>query len=324
MKVTIDLKSDNSERVHYNSPDFPAYIRKGLLSHFHNYAAASHWHDDVEFIAILSGHMQYNINGDIVTLRSGEGIFVNARQLHFGFSETHTECEFICLLLHPMLLCASQYVEQTFVAPVIINDAFPYLLLQEAEPEGKAMLAAIRQIYDDRESPLSALRVQSLFFQIWSGLYEQMPKAHKQPAKQYIQLSLLKDMIGYIQKHYREKIRLEDIAAAGSVGKSSCCAIFQSYLHQTPMSYLTDYRLKKSVDLMFSSDMTITEISYAVGFTGASYYAETFRKYFGASPTVYRLRHAGSRMPQPDDLNPHEVDRALSLYGDGAIKAVMG
>ena len=40
--------------------------------------------------------MSYNVNGTIVRLGEGEGIFVNARQLHYGFSEERTECDFLC------------------------------------------------------------------------------------------------------------------------------------------------------------------------------------------------------------------------------------
>jgi AraC-like DNA-binding protein len=55
-------------------------------------------------------------------------------------------------------------------------------------------------------------------------------------------------MIGFLQKHYCEKITLSDIATAGKVCQSNCCAIFNEYLHQTPIQYLIGYRLNKSAD----------------------------------------------------------------------------
>lgn len=111
------IKNDRSERVLYDRADYPAYIRKGKLSAYPNFTAESHWHDDIELIIILSGQMQYNINGEIVLLKEGDGIFVNARQLHFGYSSNKQECEFLCILLHPILLCSSQTVERMYVAP---------------------------------------------------------------------------------------------------------------------------------------------------------------------------------------------------------------
>ena len=83
----------------------PAYTIHKLLSHYPNYSAISHWHDDIEFLMIRSGQIQYNVNGKILTLEQGQGIFVNSRQMHYGFSESHRECEFFCILIHPMLLC---------------------------------------------------------------------------------------------------------------------------------------------------------------------------------------------------------------------------
>ena len=86
----------------------------------------------------------------------------------------------------------------------------------------------------------------------------------------------------------REKISLSDIANAGGTCKTSCCTIFKKFTNQTPNEYLTDYRLHKSIDLMQNTDMTLTEICYDVGFSGASYFSETFRKVYDMSPTEYK------------------------------------
>lgn len=51
--------------------------------------------------------------------------------MHFGFSRKKTECDFICILLHPMLLSPLPSFEQDFILPVIRNQNFPYLFLHE-------------------------------------------------------------------------------------------------------------------------------------------------------------------------------------------------
>lgn len=70
-----NLNFDRSERVDYDKFDYPVYIRKGRMSAYPNFSAESHWHDDLEFIAVLSGVMQYNVNGENVTLCEGGGDF---------------------------------------------------------------------------------------------------------------------------------------------------------------------------------------------------------------------------------------------------------
>ncbi|MDD3404210.1 MAG: cupin domain-containing protein, partial [Hespellia sp.] len=140
MQVEINLNSDDSEKIAYNKSEFPVYVRQGFLSTYPNYAAISHWHDDIELIYILSGEMYYNINGKQVILHAGEGLFVNTRQIHYGFSPEHQECIFICVLFHPLLLCSSAYVEQHFVLPVLQNDCVPYLILQKQDENAQQIL----------------------------------------------------------------------------------------------------------------------------------------------------------------------------------------
>lgn len=285
--MMILTRPDRSEKVRYNTVGYPVYIRRGVLSSYPNYAAISHWHDDVEFIAILSGHMLYNINGEIVRMEAGDGIFVNARQMHYGFSDDHSECIFICILLHPMLLCASRYLEQKYIAPVLMNERLPYHLLHRGVAWEQAILLRLRQMYGAASDEAGELRIQSLFFEIWDILFRHRQTA-AHPAVRNHHLSALKDMVSYIQGHYREHVALADIARAGRVGKTTCCTIFRRFTNQTPSAYLAEYRLQQGMELLRSSDMTVAEICYEVGFSGPSYFTETFRKKLGCSPSAYR------------------------------------
>ena len=81
--IFMELKDDRSEKIRYDYADYPIYMRQGLLSSYPNYAAPVHWHDDIELIAVLSGEMQYNVNGEVVVLKENEGIIVNARAASF-------------------------------------------------------------------------------------------------------------------------------------------------------------------------------------------------------------------------------------------------
>ncbi|MCI8628473.1 MAG: helix-turn-helix transcriptional regulator [Firmicutes bacterium] len=67
-----------------------------------------------------------------------------------------------------------------------------------------------------------------------------------------------------------------------------CCKLFRSYINQTPNAYLISYRLNQSIKLLCNTDKSISDIAFDVGFHGASYYSETFRKWFGISPTKYK------------------------------------
>lgn len=78
----------------------------------------NHWHDETEIIVPLKGHMTYNINGDLIKLSPGKGVFVNSNQIHYGFSDDSTDCVFIYALWHPMVLCATNEIENEYVNPI--------------------------------------------------------------------------------------------------------------------------------------------------------------------------------------------------------------
>ena len=284
----IVLKSDHSEKIRYDYLDYPVYIRRSLLSAYPNYTAPSHWHDDIELIAVLSGEMQYNINGEIVLLRKNEGVLVNARQIHFGFSSLKKECDFICAILHPMLLCVTSAYERDFVLPLINHTGLPFIHLHADIPWQEKICAHIKFIYAAREDPAAQMKIQTAFMSIWTLLYENTPPASSMGKRQSGDIAVIKNMVGFIQKNYMKKISLSQISASGAVGQSKCCKLFAKYLRQSPNSYLTQYRLNKSMVLLKGTDLSVTEIAAETGFGGGSYYAETFRNWTGKSPTEYR------------------------------------
>ncbi len=287
--VQVDVRDDGSEKVKYDFDGYYAYIRRGLLSRYPNFAADSHWHDDLEFISVLSGGMDYNVNGEILRLEAGQGIIVNSRQLHYGFSTEHRECIFYCVLLHPMLLCISQQIDRDFVSPLLTDGSLPYILLDSKTEWQRNILSQVESMYLHKDRPNAPLYIQNAFCRIWILLTENTVKLRR-VKKQDRNLSLLKDMLSFIQKSYSGRLTLDDIASSGNVSKSTCLVIFKRYLHDTPTSYLIRYRLKKAADLLCNSAYTVTEIALEVGFGGVSYFAEMFRKNYSCSPSEYRQK----------------------------------
>lgn len=288
--IVVNINNDRSENVTYDYPDYPVYVRRACLSTYLNYAADSHWHDDIELILILSGKMHYNVNGEIVTLNTGEGILVNTRQLHYGFSKDKTECDFICILFHPMILCIAKSFESNFIEPMLYGGA-PYIHLSSTILWQSKILHNIQDIYNCQNAYEAPLFAQSCICSLWSFLIANTDTKVNHGNRSDTRLSTLKLMIDYIHRHYSEKITLDDIAKSGNVSKRTCGNLFAKYLNKTPMAFLIDYRLRKATELLKGTDKTMLEISLSVGFSGASYFTETFRKSFGITPTEYKRRH---------------------------------
>lgn len=291
VKYCSTFNPDSSETVAYNNPLFPAYIRSGVLSSYPDYSSISHWHEDLEFIWVQKGAMTYNVNGELVELTEGTGIMVNSRQLHYGFSAEHNECIFTCILLSPELLQGNAWFYQNCIERVTQNPAYPYLYLDRNSWRAP-ILHALEKMNDLADlvptpSPLCFDIIEN-FITIMRILYENFDMKEQSQSAESLDLNAIRNMITYIEEHYAEHITLEDIALAGTCCKSKCSLLFKKYLRDTPITYTTKFRLRESLSSLLSSKKNITDIAYEYGFNGASYYCETFKKYYGISPLLYK------------------------------------
>lgn len=285
------FNSDSSETVAYNNPLFPAYVVYGFLSSYPDYSSISHWHKDLEFILIKKGAMTYNVNGRLIELEEDSGIIVNSRQLHYGFSMEHNECEFICILLSPELLHMNDWFYQNCIEPITENASCPYLYLRR-NGWMASIMEKLDKIYDSfgkiPAKSSSYFKLMDDYFAIMKMLYENLDFENQPRKPEPSDLSSLKNMITYIEEHYMERITLADIALSGACCKSKCSLLFKKYLRDTPINYITKLRLRKSLSTLLDTNSNITSIAYEYGFNGASYYCETFKKYYGMSPLIYK------------------------------------
>lgn len=283
--------ADPLETVAYNDPLFPAYVRYSALSSYPGYSSISHWHKDLEFVLVVKGAMTYNVNGSLIVLSEGNGIMVNSRQLHYGFSAEHRECEFICILISPELLQGNAWFYQHCIERIVENPAHPYLYLDQNSWE-RSILKRLEDIHasfqDASSRPLAYFDLIADLLFILKELYDHLDLARPADTGRSSELTALRSMIAYIEGHYAQHITLADIALSGACCRTRCGMLFKKYLHDTPLSYTTKLRLKKSLSALLGSDESITDIAYGYGFGGASYYCETFRRYYGTSPTRFR------------------------------------
>ena len=223
-------------------------------------------------------------------LSRGTGIIVNTNRLHFGYAVDDGDCVFLVLLLHSSLLGGDAYIESHYVNPLFYDtDSDAILLSLDVAWHSQALLLikAMFQLAQEQPSHYE-FQIHIQFASLWLLLYENIVAKNGSHQRSCVPSNHMKDMIGYIQKHYPEKISLHDIASAGLMCRSKCCHLFKQTLHQTPIEYLLHYRIQKSMSLLADGNLTITAIAAACGFSGASYYTEVFHKIMGISPSVYR------------------------------------
>lgn len=287
-----DIKADGSENIRYDNPDFPVFCRR-------NYIPAksiligmwAHWHSDIEFIYIRKGSAFYQLNGETIEMKAGEGIFVNSRQLHV-LVPGDEDCLLDCVIFSPIILCSSKHIGESFISPLISDTVAPYLILHEKVAWERKVLKNLSILYELSVKENCELKMMERIYRIWGLLFENLPRNEK-AKKERIKndgLECIKRMIAYIQEKYMDNITLETICRVGGVGKTSCEKLFSEYVSSTPIDYLRRYRISKSIELLTGTDLTVTRIAYETGFSGASFFTKTFRRITGTTPLEFRNR----------------------------------
>jgi AraC family transcriptional regulator, melibiose operon regulatory protein len=247
-----------------------------------------HWHDEFQFVLVVSGSAMFQINEEKISVKEGEGLFINSGRLHMAKDKNDSGCVYICLNVSPNFVLSHE-LYTTFVNPYMQATNIPYLHLVPKELWAKNILDAIMEINQliTQQLPYYEIDISLQLTLIWKNLiinglqleYEQ---------KEMVRSQRMKQMLNWIHLHYPQKIILDDIARAGQLSRSECCRYFKRMLKKTPLNYVNDYRIQKSLILLQQSEANVTDVSYQVGFNSTSYFIDKFRKSMNMTPLAYK------------------------------------
>lgn len=100
----------------------------------------------------------------------------------------------------------------------------------------------------------------------------------------------------YINTHFKEEIRLQDLADLVGMTTTSFSRFFKLRTGRTVSDYIIDIRLGYAARLLADSTTSVVEICYECGFNNVSNFNRIFKKRKGCSPTVFRSTYAKRKL----------------------------
>ena len=92
----------------------------------------------------------------------------------------------------------------------------------------------------------------------------------------------------YIQQHYREALRLEDVSSAVGFNATYFSTLFKKETGQNFMDYLTELRISKAKELLCGDKLSVQDVAEMVGYRDLKYFSRLFKKAAGVSPSDYK------------------------------------
>ena len=111
------------------------------------------------------------------------------------------------------------------------------------------------------------------------------------PAQEEINEQLNSDIghaLKYIEQNIENPITLQELAQASNYSLSRFKAKFKEELGITPAEYITLQKMDRAQMLLKTTDDSITDIAYQLGFSSSNYFCSVFKKTLSYSPAAYR------------------------------------
>jgi AraC-like DNA-binding protein len=116
-----------------------------------------------------------------------------------------------------------------------------------------------------------------------------VPATVPPPADLLVHLRRARD---HADRHYTEPIDLAALAAVAGISKYHFQRLFRATYGRSPATYVTERRLERAQDLLRATNLTVTEVCHAVGFSSLGSFSSRFRELVGETPSEFQRRYA--------------------------------
>jgi AraC-like DNA-binding protein len=96
----------------------------------------------------------------------------------------------------------------------------------------------------------------------------------------------------HADRHYIEPLGLEQLAAVAGISKYHFQRLFRATYGRSPATYVTERRIERAQDLLRATNLTVTEVCHAVGFSSLGSFSSRFRDLVGETPSEFQQRYA--------------------------------
>ena len=103
-------------------------------------------------------------------------------------------------------------------------------------------------------------------------------------------------IIRYLEQNYSREVSLQEIAEAVGFNNNYICSVFKRDSGMTIGNCQTVIRIRKAAELISFSDMSLTQVASATGFTNLSQFSRIFKKVTRIPPGQYRRMFASHIM----------------------------
>jgi AraC-like DNA-binding protein len=228
---------------------------------------------------VISGKGRYTVNDTTHHLGAGDFFLIRPNELVDYEADAEDPWEYFWIgfsgnkvkeILHTNGIGAKDYIGQVDRKEAL-REKFAHFMQSD--------------FFDDSKK----LANQAFFYDIFSFF-----KIHNENMEMGVRVSQRKKyseaFLLYVENnYYREDLTIEEIAKSMYLHPSYFSQVIKEELGLNALKYLNLYRMNKASQLLKTTELSIEEISSAVGYQNRHSFSRAFKNRFHSSPTRYKL-----------------------------------
>jgi AraC family L-rhamnose operon transcriptional activator RhaR len=264
--------------------DLPLFINRGG----HSFDIPIHIHDFIEIAYISEGRGIHYVGGDQIHVEPGDLFVIAIGTPHvfrpLSIDEDRSIVVYNCIFERNYInrflnvLPDASAIEQLFHL-----DTYSYRYYKKQQNEVGSLVEKLYMEYTLRLPEYKFLLNTQMLYLI-STLY----RYESQGIKQSSTRNKLEHVFKYINSHYNESLKVEELAAIVPISVTHLQRLFKQIVGQTITEYVQSLRISKSCELLRNTAESIPEISKMVGYNDLTFFHALFKKKTGTTPYQYR------------------------------------
>ena len=235
------------------------------------YTIPIHWHEEIEFTIINEGVGEYKIDLIPYELEKGDLVLIKPFSLHSIHPIDNQNMHWNTMVFNLNMLnsavtdgCLIKYF-----APLLNNEhQLPLIIKKTYRGYGELFntITKIFACYDSKDIAFE-LELKSLLYHFFVLLYKyDLIVKNKATSLSSDVTNKMKIILNYIKENYMENISIKDMCSISNFSEYHFMRFFKKYIGMTCIEYINTYRLQIASKFLDTTDKSIMDISFEVGF----------------------------------------------------------
>lgn len=255
------------------------------------------WHEHLQFFYFIQGSALIRCNSKNIAVKAHDFVIINSNELHYCESLCNNLVYYIIRVDLSFLFSSKMDSCQTkFMVPLSKN----LILFKSLVRNDKNIMGCAEKMIEEYFSKQMGfeLAVKSCIYELIVILlrkYVEKILTEKQFDCRMNNLNRFKNVLSYINKNFTERITLNELAGISHVTKEHFCRTFKQSTGKSATEYINSLRIQKADFLLQKTDLNITEIALACGFSDVNYFSRVYKKAKKISPLKFRKNNKLSK-----------------------------